>query len=173
MREILNYRTPNLVCRIYPDLFPYGEGHPNVSRKVKVSFQQCCSHYLQLASRDFSNHPLFTLVAFDMISRARALNAISVTCKINPSEHLRLASVTSQELAEKRKKNVIEHFLYGKGIVMTLIDQMIAQEMQMSISYSEKSNPHREVITAHTKREQSTSVRPRSWLLDVTERLFL
>lgn len=65
--------TPDLFCRVFSELFLFGEGHPNSERPVKVSLEQWMSHYIQLSSRNCSSHPTFTLVAFDIVSRKRAL----------------------------------------------------------------------------------------------------
>ncbi len=54
--KLLLDKTGDYLCRLCPDLFPFGEGHPNAKRQVKVSFQQCCAPYLQLSSKTFSNH---------------------------------------------------------------------------------------------------------------------
>lgn len=49
-----------------------------------MSLEKCIQYYLKLSSRKFPQHPCFTLVAFDMISKKRALN--SAYFKLNLSE---------------------------------------------------------------------------------------
>ncbi len=62
-------KVKDYFARFFPDLFPYGERHSGSERRINVSLKECCSYYLQLPSRNFSNHSLFTLRAFDKISR--------------------------------------------------------------------------------------------------------
>lgn len=41
----------NLFGLAYPELFPYGRGHPGTRRKVVVSVEECCRHYMRLSRR--------------------------------------------------------------------------------------------------------------------------
>ena len=45
---------------------------PHVPRLSKISFEACIDHYLRQAERTFANHPHFTLIMADAITRRRA-----------------------------------------------------------------------------------------------------
>ncbi len=60
--------SANFFGRHFPYLFPYGRGHPEQSRKVSVSSQECVKHCLKLSSRRFAQDELFPLVVFDIDS---------------------------------------------------------------------------------------------------------
>lgn len=104
--NLLSDSTPDLFCRVFPELLPLSEGHPNSERPVKVSMEQCVAHYLQLSNRSFSRHPTFTLATFDMVSRKRALMASSISCKVRPHDNTTIASATRTKLAKKLNEDV-------------------------------------------------------------------
>ncbi len=80
--------TPDLYCRLFPDWFPIVQGHPNEQKPVKVSMEQCVSHYLRLTSRSFATHSFLTLTAFYMRSRKRAQKTASISCSYHPDGRL-------------------------------------------------------------------------------------
>ena len=91
--------TPDLYCRLFPDLFPFGQGHPTDQRLVKVFMEQCIAHYPRLPSRSFGTNLFFTLIAFDIISRRRALMATSISCSCYSGDNLAISSIFSSDLA--------------------------------------------------------------------------
>lgn len=104
--SLLEDRTEDFFARLFPELFPFGEGYANTDRDIKVSAEQYVSHYLQLSQRRFSTHPSFTLISFDIISRRRDLMATTISCKIHQQDDLAIASVTSKQLSEKPSRTV-------------------------------------------------------------------
>ncbi len=70
--QLVPFSDPNLFAKLFPHLFPYGEGHPGKNRKVSVSVQECVKHYLRLSSRRFPQDETFPLTAFDIISRKKS-----------------------------------------------------------------------------------------------------
>ncbi len=100
------FSDPNLFAKLFPHLFPFGYGHPGAERKVEVSLEQCIKHYLSIYSRRFAQDDTFPLIAFDIVSRKRAMGQNSLMCKINPKEMANCESVTAaQFLALNQKHN--------------------------------------------------------------------
>lgn len=99
--KLLPDRTPDFFARLFPELFPYGQGHPGSPRSVPVAMQKCCAHYIRLSGRHFAQHPWFSLVAFDSISRKRAIESTSISCTINPRDNAKISAVTPEQLSEQ------------------------------------------------------------------------
>ncbi len=66
-----------MFAKLFPHLFPFGHGHPGTDRRVSVSLQQCKKHYLSISSRRFAQDDTFPLIAFDIVSRKRAMGQIN------------------------------------------------------------------------------------------------
>ncbi len=69
------------------------------NEKVNVSSHQCIKHYLNISSRRFAEDDTLSLIAFDIVSRKRAMAQTFPMCKLNPSEIAHCESVTASELA--------------------------------------------------------------------------
>lgn len=67
---------------IFPDLFPYGRGHPGTSRAVPVSLQECCRYYLRFSSRRFGQHATFGMLVFDICGKRLVSTSTSVRAGI-------------------------------------------------------------------------------------------
>lgn len=115
MGRLLPDSTPDILARLFQDLFPYGIGHTGTERPVKVSFHESCSHYIRLSKRLFAQHPTFPLISFDMCSRKKALMSIVISCQMNPRNNLRIASVTREELALQLKETTVKHTRMQNG----------------------------------------------------------
>lgn len=89
----------NLLALAFPDLFPYGGGHPGSRREVTVSVEECCGHYLRLGIRQFAQHPTFGMVVFDLCAKGRVETSNTVRTKIQPGDFERLGGATREELA--------------------------------------------------------------------------
>jgi hypothetical protein len=66
------------------ELFPYGRGGLDEPRKVPIGLHEYLKHCLSVSSRRFSKHYSFLLVAFDVLARHRAMNAIQLTTRLSP-----------------------------------------------------------------------------------------
>ena len=85
--------------KMFPHLFPFGRGHPNERhRRVKVSFQDCCKHYLHLYSRRFAQDSHFILYAFDTIAMSKAYENLSVSLNLRPNMYREVSVITSEQL---------------------------------------------------------------------------
>ncbi|ETO58862.1 hypothetical protein F444_22761, partial [Phytophthora nicotianae P1976] len=51
--------SADLFARIFPNLFPFGRGHPGESRRRAVSVKECVKYYLSLSRRQFAEDELF------------------------------------------------------------------------------------------------------------------
>ncbi len=43
--DLVPFTDPNLFAKLFPHLFPYGNGHPGANRKVSVSVHEFVKHY--------------------------------------------------------------------------------------------------------------------------------
>ncbi|OWZ16193.1 hypothetical protein PHMEG_00010047 [Phytophthora megakarya] len=62
---------------MFPHLFPYGRGHRGERRQIKVSQNECISHYRFVSPRRFGEGPTFFLVAFDLVINFDVYHTIS------------------------------------------------------------------------------------------------
>lgn len=76
----------NIFAKVYTQLFPYGHGHSGTDRNFSVPVQESEKHYIKLSSRNFAQDDTFPSIAFDIISRKRAMANISRTCHLSPEE---------------------------------------------------------------------------------------
>lgn len=95
----------NLLALAYPDLFPFGYGHPGTNRAVQVSFEECCRYYFRLSNRRFAQNVTFPVVVFNICGRRRVALSTSIRCKMRPDEFRSFAGVTRDELAKELEIN--------------------------------------------------------------------
>ncbi|ETL31819.1 hypothetical protein L916_15460, partial [Phytophthora nicotianae] len=94
-----------LLARIFPDLFPFGRGHPGEQRHVKVSVQECIKYYTMLSERQFDEDALFTLVAFDKIFMMSMYIQNHVRCQRFPHLLEGYDRLTSEQLGKALLEN--------------------------------------------------------------------
>ncbi|KUF79609.1 hypothetical protein AM588_10000142 [Phytophthora nicotianae] len=94
-----------LLARIFPELFPFGRGHPGEQRHVKVSVQECIKYYTMLSERQFAEDALFTLVAFDKISMMSMYIQNHVRCQRFPHLLEGYDRLTSEQLGKALLEN--------------------------------------------------------------------
>ncbi len=111
--------SANCFGRLFPHLFSYGLGHPEQSRSVQVSLQDCVKYYLNLSNRQFAQDESFPVIAFDIISRKRAMSHISLTCRLNPKEIEDLNEVSASELAEQLEHEAKKREMLKNGHTFT------------------------------------------------------
>lgn len=109
----------NLLGLAFPDLFPYGRGHPGTKRRVPVSFEECCRHYLRLSPRQFAQHSIFGMVAFDLCGKRRVAISTTVRAKYRSDEFEAFGRVTREELGDalQRQKEKRENAFAGRAPV--------------------------------------------------------
>lgn len=83
----------------FPDLFSYGHGHPGTERIIPVSLEECCQYYARLHQRNFSQHPTFIFIAFDVCGRRRVATSTTVRARFRPGELESIGTVTKEEFA--------------------------------------------------------------------------
>ena len=105
----------HLFAKLFPHLFPYGEGDPGAERPIKVSMHECVKHYLRLSTRAFAQDETFPLIAFDIVSRKRAMLQTALTCRLNPHEIEHLGEVTCHDLSAQLKKEADRRDAIRKG----------------------------------------------------------
>lgn len=91
----------DLLGMAFPDLFPYGRGHPGDKRLTAVSEAECIRHYLYLSSRRFAGHWSFTLVSFDHLGSKRAMQSVFLRAKfMSSSDRRAVIGVTPDDLRQ-------------------------------------------------------------------------
>lgn len=105
----------------FPDLFPYGRGHPGTERRVAVSLEQCLRYYLRLSGRQFAQHPTFALVSFDVCGRRRVANSTAISARHRSGQYESIATVSREELANAliSQKKRREHAMAGRSSTST------------------------------------------------------
>jgi len=74
-----SFANENEIAQKFPDLFPYGRGHPNENkRRLKLSQFQCAKHYLLQSLRKFSQDRYYTILAFDRLSMQNAYTRVAL-----------------------------------------------------------------------------------------------
>eukprot|EP00854_Cymbomonas_tetramitiformis_P003084 gene3084-3914_t len=73
---------PEMLTKMYPQLFPFGRGGPTEERHVAVSTIKCIRHYLKLSSRSFATHPEFVMERFDTFVKSEGVrrSCLSLKC---------------------------------------------------------------------------------------------
>ena len=70
-----------LFARVFPQLFPFGRGHPGEKRKSKVGILSCVRKYLLLYHKRFAKNSSFIMFAFNRIALQRTFLSTYVYCK--------------------------------------------------------------------------------------------
>ena len=83
---------------MFPELYPFGRGHPGEPRKITVSILECVNYYMELSSRRFAKHHQFLAVAFDKISLGNMFMANYLLCTKNSINNHKISTVTNEEL---------------------------------------------------------------------------
>lgn len=118
---------------MFPDLFPYGRGHPGEKINNKVSFELCIQHYLRLSSHKFSKHPYFTLIMFDMISKRKEISNAYFELNISKSDVETIQSVEIQDLKIflERKCQQIRNFQNGLDNNLTFSGKTLSEPVKL------------------------------------------
>ncbi len=109
--------------KMFPELFPFGRGHPAEVRKNRVSLLECVKYYMDLSSRRFAQHHQFLAVAFDKISLGNMFMYNYLQCKKNSQNNEIIAKVTADELnsfltQKTTKSNIIQPHTNNAEILM-------------------------------------------------------
>ena len=99
--EILSDSQREFWSMSFCELFPFGRGGLRERRKTPIGLEAFVRHCLRLSSRRFLRHPTFLLVAFDVIARHRALQALHVTTRVSPDMALSAAVLTRDDLEKQ------------------------------------------------------------------------
>ncbi len=83
---------PNMFAKLFPHLFPFGYGRSGIDIKVNASLEQCVKHYLCLSRRNFAQDCTFPLIAFDTVTRKKAMSQVALMCKLSPGEFPRMTA---------------------------------------------------------------------------------
>lgn len=83
--DILSDFDPWFWTHAFCELFPFGRGGLDESRQVNIGLDEVLRYCLRLSTRRHLRHPSFTLVAFDVLARHRAMKAVYIRSKILPS----------------------------------------------------------------------------------------
>ncbi|THU95727.1 hypothetical protein K435DRAFT_665847 [Dendrothele bispora CBS 962.96] len=95
---ISEYKNPELICGIFPTLFPFGiGGFEDKWRNPAVSFEKHAKYFLELQNRQFRYHYFVIFIDFNVIQRRKAhLNVhLTVSSKQFDSVAKDLTSLTS------------------------------------------------------------------------------
>ncbi|THU97063.1 hypothetical protein K435DRAFT_608416, partial [Dendrothele bispora CBS 962.96] len=101
------YNNPNLICGLFPTLFPLGiGGFEDKRRKVPVSFERHAKHFFCLRDRKFRYHYYFIFVVFNILQRRKAhLNVhLTASSKKFSSVAQSFSSLTAADLNSLSKR---------------------------------------------------------------------
>lgn len=120
--EFVSDYDQNILGYAFPDLFPYGRGHYGTMRRVIVSFEECCRHYLKIYGGRFAKHISFLLVIFDLCAKRRMTLSTTIRTRISPSSFSEIGKITPDELfsvihEQRNRKNLM---LSGKSVPSSL-----------------------------------------------------
>ena len=82
------------------ELFPFGRGGFDENRQVPIGLEEFVRYCLRHSSRQFAFHSSFVFVAFDVIAKQRAFNAIRLRLQHNPQLGLSIASLDQNLIAQ-------------------------------------------------------------------------
>ncbi|KAF1793289.1 hypothetical protein GQ600_2610 [Phytophthora cactorum] len=88
----------------FVELFPFGRGGLDERRKIDIGVEEYIRYCLRLSSRRRATHHAFTLVAFDVLARHHAMQAIYLRARLSPSSVATSAAVRREELLEHLKQ---------------------------------------------------------------------
>ena len=101
--------------RKFPELSPYGTGHPGQDRPTRVSLHACVKYYLDLSSRRFAHHIWFLMTAFDFISISKMSLYNYITCRKPSTDLNRIATVSQQAFLTFLKQSQQRERLMREG----------------------------------------------------------
>ena len=123
------------LSQMFPELFPFGCGHPDSERRVRVSFHACIKRYLLCASKRFAQHPTFAMASFDQISKMKAFvnTSIQIKCK-SASDIEAINAVQSKDLENFLQMDQIRSKFYrcGRGQEVEEYDRKTGPSLMMS-----------------------------------------
>jgi hypothetical protein len=105
--DILSDFDPSFWVQSFCDLFPFGRGGLDEKRAVTIGLEEFVRYCLRLSSRAFAQHNSFLHVAFDVIARHRAMNAVYVHAKLSPS--------LAESAATADRDALLEHCKYKQA----------------------------------------------------------
>lgn len=102
----------DLLAMAYPDLFPYGRGHPGISRRVPVSFDESWRYYLRISGRSFAQNTTFVPVLFNICGKRHAALSTMIRARHQTEDFESIGSISREDLAEalsREKKRRCHH----------------------------------------------------------------
>ncbi|MEY5044979.1 MAG: hypothetical protein RL713_204, partial [Bacteroidota bacterium] len=96
--SIVDIHSKNLFLMTFPDLFPFGRGGFDESRKTKISFLVWVRYLLRTSRFKFIQHQIFCLLAFDIQNRKNLSITQCIKCSLNPRLTSQIGSISDEEL---------------------------------------------------------------------------
>lgn len=93
-------RAAGTVSGCLPELYPYGRGGPDEKRAVQISLAVYFHRMLLDGSRQFAQHPLVRLLAFDIVGRASMMSRGALHVRMRPAMHAPIEGVSVGELRD-------------------------------------------------------------------------
>lgn len=93
-------RAAGTVSGCLPELYPYGRGGPDEKRAVQISLAVYFYRMLLDGSRQFAQHPLVRLLAFDIVGRASMMSRGALHVRMRPAMHAPIEGVSVGELRD-------------------------------------------------------------------------
>lgn len=108
---------------------------------------------LQISSRRFAEDETFPLIAFDIVSRRKALNSLSLSCKLNPNQIKCMAKVSKRDLVQQLVENSKKAEAVKKGHFYNQTSSMngssttktLLKQVQVTLGNSFTTNEERAV----------------------------
>ena len=92
-----SWNPANLV-KAFPQLFPYGRGHPTAERKVPISLRAYVKHTLCLSSQAFAESDDWIFQNFDTLNKSEAHRALGASLRANPDGTAQASTITVDQL---------------------------------------------------------------------------
>jgi len=92
-----SWNTANIVAA-FPQLFPYGRGHPSEDRELPISLRAYVKHSLCLSSQAFAESDDYIFQMFDTLNKSEAHGALGATLRANPCGTAQASTITVEEL---------------------------------------------------------------------------
>ncbi|ETN00756.1 hypothetical protein PPTG_17725 [Phytophthora nicotianae INRA-310] len=95
----------------FVELFPFGRGGLDEPRSIPIGIEEYIRYCLRLSPRRHARHHSFTFVAFDVLARHRAMQAVYLRAKMAPSAVAMTTSIRREELVEhlRRRENHLQN----------------------------------------------------------------
>ncbi|KAG6951413.1 hypothetical protein JG688_00013744 [Phytophthora aleatoria] len=125
--SILSEFDPAFWIHAFSELFPYGRGGLDETRPIKISRFEFVRYCLRLSTRRHAQHRSFALVAFDVLARHNAMQAIYIKARISPHTMELSASVPGNRCRGMFSINKIDFKQFPSSVIFQRHQRLIVE----------------------------------------------